>query len=351
MAGKATALTTNQLFTYMNRGDIAEFKFSPLFTTLFFPNVATFSTQNIMLDTLDIEEVTMSAFCSPMVGSQVQRDKGYETSTIKPGYMKPKHEIDPTKTIMRMAGEDPAQLNDPTYRRMRLITGNMRRQINAIKARVEWLAVNAITTGKNIIEGEGIERYEIDWKIPGKNIIEQAKGRKWSEQDKETHDPIYDIDLYADQAGCPANVMIMGAEVWRTLRSFKKFRELYDLSRGSESAAELACKNLGEVVSFKGYLGDIALIVYSGKYTDSDGTEKYFLEPDLLVLGNTNNKGLVAYGAIMDQEAVRTGATQNMYYPKNWIEDGDPAIEYVQTHSAPQPVPADIRKFVTVKIG
>ncbi len=96
-----------------------------------------------------------------------------------------------------------------------------------------------------------------------KNIIEQAKGRKWSEQDKETHDPIYDIELYADQACCPANVMIMGAEVWLMLRSFKKFRELYDLSRGSESSAELACKNLGEVVSFKGYLGDIALIVYS----------------------------------------------------------------------------------------
>ncbi|MFN1964610.1 major capsid protein, partial [Escherichia coli] len=145
MTGKATALTTNQLFAYLNRGDISEYKFSPLFTTLFFPNVATFNTQNIMLDTLDIEEVTMSAFCSPMVGSQVQRDKGYETSTIKPGYMKPKHEIDPTKTIMRMDGEDPAQLNDPTYRRMRLITGNMRRQINAIKARVEWLAVNAVT--------------------------------------------------------------------------------------------------------------------------------------------------------------------------------------------------------------
>ncbi len=44
-------------------------------------------------------------------------------------------------------------------------------------------------------------------------------------------------------------------------------------------------KTLGEVVSFKGYLGDLALIVYSGKYTDSDGTEKYFLEPDLLVPG------------------------------------------------------------------
>ena len=53
------------------------------------------------------------------------------------------------------------------------------------------------------------------------------------------------ISNYADQAGCPANVMIMGVEVWRTLRSFKKFRRLYDLSRGSESAAELACKKPG----------------------------------------------------------------------------------------------------------
>lgn len=69
MAGKATALNTHQLFAYLNRGDIAEFKFSPLFTTLFFPKVATFNTQNIMLDNLDTEEVTMSAFCSPMVGS------------------------------------------------------------------------------------------------------------------------------------------------------------------------------------------------------------------------------------------------------------------------------------------
>lgn len=74
---------------------------------------------------------------------------------------------------------------------------------------------------KNIIEGEGIERYEIDWKIPENCIIQQASGKKWSQQDKDIHDPIYDIELYADQAGCPANVMIMGVEVWRTLRSFK----------------------------------------------------------------------------------------------------------------------------------
>ena len=35
----------------------------------------------------------------------------------------------------------------------------------------------------------------------------------------------------------------------------------------------------------------------------------------------------------------------------NYIVPGDPAIEYVQTHSAPQPIPARINRFVTVRIG
>lgn len=90
------------------------------------------------------------------------------------------------------------------------------------------------------------------------------------------HDPIYDIELYADQAGCPANVMIMGAEVWRTLRSFKNSVSCTIFPVVQNPPPNWPVKT-GEVVSFKGYLGDLALIVYSGKYTDSDGTENISL--------------------------------------------------------------------------
>lgn len=167
-----------QLIAAMGRKDVAEYAIKPLFTELFFPSVATFQTREIMLDTLDIEDVVMSAFCSPMSGSRVQRDKGYETNAFVPGYQKPKHEIDPTKTSFRMAGESPDALRNPSYRRLRLISDALRRQQLAIKARVEWLAVAAVTTGKNIIEGDGIERYELDWKLPGNNVIYQAAGKK-----------------------------------------------------------------------------------------------------------------------------------------------------------------------------
>ena len=45
------------------------------------------------------------------------------------------------------------------------------------------------------------------------------------------------------------------------------------------------------------------------------------------------------------------GLTNAELAPKNYIVPGDPAIEYVQTHSAPQPIPARINRFVTVRIG
>lgn len=339
------------LLQVIGREDTADFKFSPLFTTLFFPQVVTFETRDIMLDKLDIEDVVMSAFCSPMVGSSVQRDKGYETNSFTPGYQKPKNAVDPTKTIVRLPGEQPGQLLSPTYRRLRLINDALIRQNKAIKARVEWLAVNAITTGKNVIEGEGIERYEIDWGLPDANQIFQLLDKRWSEQDTETFDPVPDIEMYAEFSEGPVNVIVMGGTAWRLLRKFKKFREMFETRRGSESTAELALKNLGEVASFKGYLGDVALIVYSGKYTDDDGQQHYFLDQNAMVMGNTENKGLVAHGAIMDQDAVRNGQVNMQYYPKNWIQPGDPAIEYVQTHSAPQPVPVNIGKFVTVITG
>ncbi|EHI7916605.1 major capsid protein [Salmonella enterica] len=351
MTEQITPFTTAILLGVIGRKDVQEFNFSPLFTSLFFPNVATFPTRDIALDTLDIENVVMSAFCSPMVGSRVQRDKGYETATFTPGYMKPKNEIDPSKTIIRLPGEDPAAHNSPSYRRVRLIHDSLRRQAKSIKARVEWLAVNAITTGKNIIEGEGIERYEIDWKLPAANVITQAADKKWSAQDRNNFDPIPDIELYAEMSEGPVNVIVMGGKVWRLLRSFKLFRELFDYRRGSDSRAELATKDLGEVVSFKGYLGDVAIIVYTGKYEDDTGTQHYYLDQGCMVLGNTGNQGLVAYGAIMDQDAVRSGQVEMTYYPKNWVQPGDPAIEYVQTHSAPQPVPVNIGKFVTVHVG
>nr|WP_311202624.1 major capsid protein [Klebsiella quasipneumoniae] len=118
--------------------------------------------------------------------------------------------------------------------------------------------------------------------------------------------------------------------------------------RGSYSRLETTLQKLGEFVSHKGYVGDVAIIVYTGKYKNEDGTEEYYLDPMTIVMWNSSHKGLVAYGAIQDPAAASEGMTEASLYPKNYVVPGDPEIEYVQTQSAPQPIPAGIDKFVTV---
>ncbi|NPM38276.1 major capsid protein E, partial [Escherichia coli] len=106
-------------------------------------------------------------------------------------------------------------------------------------------------------------------------------------QDRDTFDPTHDIDLYCDLASGLVNIAIMDGTVWRLLNGFKLFREKLDTRRGSNSQLETAVKDLGAVVSFKGYYGDLAIVVAKTSYIAEDGTEKRYLPDGMLVLGNT----------------------------------------------------------------
>ena len=135
-------------------------------------------------------------------------------------------------------------------------------------------AVNAVLYGKYTMEGEQFDTVEVDFGRSEGNNIEQADGKKWSEQDRDTFDPTHDIDLYCDQASGLVNIAIMDGTVWRLLNGFKLFREKLDTRRGSNSQLETAVKDPGAVVSFKGYYGDLAIVVAKTSYVADDGTEK-----------------------------------------------------------------------------
>ncbi|WP_186008923.1 major capsid protein, partial [Escherichia coli] len=62
----------------------------------------------------------------------------------------------------------------------------------------EMQAVNAVLYGKYTMEGDKFDTVEVDFGRSEGNNIEQADGKKWSEQDRDTFDPTHDIDLYCD---------------------------------------------------------------------------------------------------------------------------------------------------------
>lgn len=91
--------TTRQLLGYTEQ----KVKFNPLFLTLFFRRTVTFKEQEVMLDKIT-GKTPIAAYVSPVVGGKVLRNRGGETRVLRPGYVKPKHEVNYSQVVERLPG-------------------------------------------------------------------------------------------------------------------------------------------------------------------------------------------------------------------------------------------------------
>ncbi|WP_409193306.1 major capsid protein [Escherichia coli] len=294
--------------------------------------------------------VNMALYVSPIVSGEVIRSRGGSTSEFTPGYVKPKHEVNPQMTLRRLPDEDPQNLADPAYRRRRIILQNMRDEELAIAQVEEMQAVSAVLKGKYTMTGEAFDPVEVDMGRSVANNITQSGGTEWSKRDKSTYDPTDDIEAYALNASGVVNIIVFDPKGWALFRSFKAVKEKLDTRRGSHSELETAVKDLGEAVSYKGMYGDTAIVVYSGQYVEND-VKKNFLPDNTMVLGNTQARGLRTYGCIQDADAQREGINASARYPKNWVTTGDPAREFTMIQSAPLMLLADPDAFVSVQLA
>lgn len=128
--------TTRQLLGYTEQ----KVKFRALFLELFFRRTVNFHTEEVMLDKIT-GKTPVAAYVSPVVEGKVLRHRGGETRVLRPGYVKPKHEFNYQQAVERLPGEDPSQLNDPAYRRLRIITDNLKQEEHAIVQVEEMQAV------------------------------------------------------------------------------------------------------------------------------------------------------------------------------------------------------------------
>ncbi|AXF65237.1 major capsid protein [Leclercia sp. W17] len=337
--------TTAQLLAVNEK----KFKFDPLFLRIFFRESYPFSTEKVYLSQIP-GLVNMALYVSPVISGKVIRSRGGTTSEFTPGYVKPKHEVNPQMTLRRLPDEDPQNLADPAYRRRRIILQNMKDEELAIAQVEEMQAVSAVLSGKYTMTGEAFEPVEVDMQRSARNNIVQAGTAAWSSRDKETYDPTDDIETYAVNASGVVNIIVFDPKGWSLFRSFKAVKDKLDTRRGSNSELETALKDLGQAVSYKGMYGDVAIVVYAGQYVEG-GVQKNYLPDNTMVLGNTQARGLRTYGCIQDVDAQREGINASARYPKNWVQTGDPAREFTMIQSAPLMLLADADEFVSVKLA
>ncbi|MGC8400964.1 major capsid protein [Enterobacter mori] len=303
--------TTAQLLAVNEK----KFKFDPLFLRIFFRETYPFSTEKVYLSQIP-GLVNMALYVSPIVSGKVIRSRGGSTSEFTPGYVKPKHEVNPLMTLRRLPDEDPQNLADPVYRRRRIILQNMKDEELAIAQVEEKQAVSAVLSGKYTMTGDAFDPVEVDMgRSAGNNII-QAGAAAWSTRDKETYDPTDDIEAYALNASGVINIIVFDPKGWALFRSFKAVEKKLDTRRGSNSELETAVKDLVWLFHTRGCMA-MWPSWSTRQYVENDVKKNYL--PDLtMVLGNTQARGLRTYGCILDADAQREGINASTRYPKNW---------------------------------
>ncbi|MCS6630589.1 major capsid protein E [Klebsiella pneumoniae] len=326
-----------------------KFKFDQFFLRLFYRETYAFDTQTVDLSKIP-GEVDMALYVSPVISGEVLRTRGGEVRQFKPGYVKPKHEVSAEMLTRILPDEDPDAPSDPAARRIHLIAQNLQDEELAIQQVEEQQAVDAVLYGKYTMASDKFEAVEVDMGRNAANNITQTPLIGWSTQNKDTFDPTDDLETYADFASGLINIAVMDQKAWALFRSFKIVREKLDTRRGSTAELETALKDLGKAASYKGYFGDVAIVVYHGQKI-VDGKKTRYMPDNTIVLGNTQARGIRTYGMTADVEIIKAGITRGTRFPKNWIQPGDPAREFTMTQSAPLMVLADPDEFVVITLA
>lgn len=319
--------------------------FRPVFLDLFFPQEMTFDTQEIAFDQIETD-VVLAPLVSPMVNGKVIASKGAKLSKFQPAYVKPKHRVDPTKTLKRLPGEAIGGSFTPAERRSIARTMIVNEHEDMILHREEWLASQAIWFGKVKLESSEYETQVVDFERDAKNTILAEAGSKWSEVDKATYDPTDDFEMMAEQSSDICQTVIMDKLAWSNFRKFKVVREMLKTDSGSKTKGEIGPR-AEDIFQFKMTFGDFDIWVYDGKYKDEKGNRMKFA-PDHGVLfcpTPSTCRGTRAYGAIMDLQAQDSGLVAASRWPKTIITD-EPSAEYIVTHSAPLIIPDDANRYV-----
>lgn len=322
-------------------------KFEPFFLRMFFKNVITFSDESIHFDKIS-DEVVIAPFVSPLVGGKVHKEKGGKLVKFTPAYLKPKHAVKPSNNMKRRPGESYLGDLTPAQRKQATVVDLLERQDKSITYTEEWMAAQAVLTGTVTVEGEDYPKQVVDFERSAGNNITLTGAAKWDTVDPDEYDPTADLEEWAVNATGTINTFVMGKETWTKFVSFKGVKEKLDTRRGSTSEIETATKDLGKVVSFKGYFGDVAIFVYTGQYAkETGGTKEYYMPVNMLLMGNASYDGVRCYGAIQDVKANDEGVVAASRWPKNWQQD-DPSVEYLMTQSAPLMVTPDPDAFVAI---
>jgi hypothetical protein len=330
---------------------------APSYWTQMFSRQINSTDEYIDFEKLPVVGRKLAPFVKPLgTGKPIYADQS-TAYRFRPAYVKVKDAVDSTRPLAKLPGVDRAMLDDSPMsvmqRREALKAAMTAQHIQAIQRRWEWLAARAVIDGAVTISGEEYPSAQVDFLRPSNHTVVKTSGQRWGDSGISILD---DIQTWADRmfdapfGGFPTR-MTIGTKVWTVLReAFRDGGELYghmDMNiRGSRADGERGLIDSGRIVK----VGELAIgggsgamieiILYRDTYQNELGVETPFMTDTDIVLTASAERimGFRCFGAIIDPYAQYQSVD---IFPRNWMETGDPAVEYLLHQSAPLMVPVN----------
>lgn len=280
-------------------------------------------------------------------GKPMVEYKGMTMKALTPPYLKPK---DPVRAV-DARNPLPQEVLDgpiPMQTRFNWRTGEVQDQhVRGIKMQWAWMAARGTIDGKIEVKyqrDQGLPYPEaiIDFGRASNQTVVLAGPTYWDDPDYPILD---DVEAWANRMarakyGQAPTVMLAGANVAPVFKKNKQVRaEMDQTVRGNSVNLPTGIQIIGEGLTRIGDLsGGITVFAYRDYVEDANGDLVDILDPNDVLLICPGNEGVLAFGAIYNAKAIRSGQTSTDIFPSMWESD-DPSDIFLMHESAPLPIP------------
>ena len=298
----------------------------------FFRNSRVFDT-----DTVDVDIVKGKRRIAPYVSPYLEGKKveriGYQTNTIKPGYVKPKTETNVAHLLKRVPGVTVYEGNMTPAQRAAMQLGEDLRELNDMIDRTEeFQCAEALNTGVVTISGEGMN-FTVDFLMDASHKITLAGANLWSDS---ASDPLKNLRTWRrkiiQDSGLNPDTIVMAANVVDVFLEHDRIKNTLDNRRIDRGF--INPQLLPDGVTYLGYMPEIGCDIYAYDewYIDPVSEIETAMVPDNKVwMGASRAQNTKLYGLIQD---LKLGSFAVTRFPKSW-EQEDPSVRWLLLQSAP----------------
>lgn len=309
---------------------------------LLFPHQMSSTDEYIDLEKIPRSGRKLAPLVAPMAQGRAIYEEGARVERFKPGYVKASDPVSPLRALTRRPGTllgPNAQSPAARYDAVKADILQFHRV--AVERLWEWMAAKAVIDGKVVIEGKDMPQRLVDFGRAAGHTVVLGAGARWGDPGVSILDDIqgWADTMHSAEFGGAPNRITVGTDAWGVMRRDSEILAEMDLTRrgNADLTIKTGLMTTGEV-RYGGTLGGgIEVWVYKDYYT-VNGSVTPFMSPKDVVLTGPNVQGYRCFGTIVDVHAQFEALP---IFPRNYIPEGDVAIEQILTQSAPLMVPVN----------